>query len=154
MGPDFLDRQSLWRMFCCNFICLLFLIENIFFQPDIRRTKPDIRPDTGYNKRPNIRPDIRCNARKFYRDFVMLVYISKALTVCTLHALLTIYMQLSVKYDKVLKNIVTFQTCRTIQRMVGREVMISTLGEMGFSENRAKHALRATDYKVSYTNLS
>jgi len=25
--------------------------------------------------------------------------------------------------------------------------MISTLGEMGFSENRAKHALRATDYK-------
>jgi len=26
-------------------------------------------------------------------------------------------------------------------------VMISTLGEMGFSENRAKHALKATDYK-------
>ena len=26
MGPDFLDKQSLWYMFCCNFISLLFLI--------------------------------------------------------------------------------------------------------------------------------
>ena len=62
MGPDFLDRQCLWYMFCCNLICFLFLIQNSFSsrisgQPDIRQTKPDIRPDTGYQ----IRPDIRCN---------------------------------------------------------------------------------------------
>ena len=31
MGPDFLDRQSLWYMFCCNFICLVFLIKNSSF---------------------------------------------------------------------------------------------------------------------------
>ena len=41
MGPDVLDRQSLWY---------------------IRQTKPDIRPDTGYKKgRISGRPDIRCN---------------------------------------------------------------------------------------------
>ena len=69
MGTDFLDRQSLRYMFARTFICLLFLIENSFSQPDIRHTKPDIRPDTGYpaKKWPDIRrPDIglfsiRCN---------------------------------------------------------------------------------------------
>ena len=30
MGPDFLDRQCLWYMFCCNLICVLFLIQNSF----------------------------------------------------------------------------------------------------------------------------
>ena len=44
MGPDFLDRQSLWYMFCCNFICLLFFNLNFFFLPDIRS-------DTGYKKK-------------------------------------------------------------------------------------------------------
>ena len=31
-------------------------------QPDFRQTKPDIRPDTGYQKR----PDIQCNPIKQY----------------------------------------------------------------------------------------
>ena len=26
MGPDVLDRQSIWYMFCCNFICLHYQI--------------------------------------------------------------------------------------------------------------------------------
>ena len=30
MGPDFLDRQCLWYMLCCNLICVLFLIQNSF----------------------------------------------------------------------------------------------------------------------------
>ena len=58
MGPDFLDRQPLWYKFCCNFICLLFLIRNRFFLAGytaIRETKLDIRPDTEYQKRLDIR---------------------------------------------------------------------------------------------------
>ena len=48
-------------MFCCNFICLLLLIlagfsSRISGQPDIRQTKQDIRPDTGYQKRPDRYP--------------------------------------------------------------------------------------------------
>ena len=42
MGPDFLDRQSLWYMFCCYFNCLLFLIYNRFFLAGYRAT------ETGY----------------------------------------------------------------------------------------------------------
>ena len=30
MGPDFLDRQCLWYMLCCNLISVLFLIQNSF----------------------------------------------------------------------------------------------------------------------------
>ena len=30
MGPDFLDSQCLWYIFCCNLICVLFLIQNSF----------------------------------------------------------------------------------------------------------------------------
>ena len=44
MGPDFLDRQSLWYMFCCYFIFFCFNLEQ-FNEPGIRQTKPDIRPD-------------------------------------------------------------------------------------------------------------
>ena len=52
MGPDFLDRPSFWYMFCCNFISLLFLIQNIFS-----------RGISGYpaGYRISKRPDIRCN---------------------------------------------------------------------------------------------
>ena len=54
MGPDFLDRQSIWYKFCCNLICLLFLIQSSFSSrisgrisgkknwPDIRLS--DFRP--------------------------------------------------------------------------------------------------------------
>ena len=48
MGPGFLDRQSLLYMFSCNFICILFLIENIFFLAGY---------PAGYLKR----ADVRCN---------------------------------------------------------------------------------------------
>ena len=43
MGPDFFERLSLWFMFCCNFICLPFLIFNSFFLVGY----PVIRP-VGY----------------------------------------------------------------------------------------------------------
>ena len=55
MSPDFLDSLS-----CVCFVSIyLSSVFNSkqFFWPDIRQTKPDIRPDTGYQKR----PDIRCN---------------------------------------------------------------------------------------------
>ena len=66
MGPDFLDRQSLWNMFCCNFICHFFS-SRISGQPVIW---PDIwqtNPDTGYKKgRISVRPDIRCNPKYYF----------------------------------------------------------------------------------------
>ena len=37
MRPDFLGRQSLWYMLCCNVIFLLFLIENRVFSNRISR---------------------------------------------------------------------------------------------------------------------
>ena len=44
MGPDFLDRQSLWYLFSCDFIWLLFFIRKDFSsKPDIRQPKPDIK---------------------------------------------------------------------------------------------------------------
>ena len=55
MGPDFLDIQYLWCMFCCNFICLQLFLGGY---PAIRQTKPDIRQDAGYEKG---RLDILCN---------------------------------------------------------------------------------------------
>ena len=54
MGQDFLDRQSLWHMFCCNFI---YLIPKLFFSSRIsgkRNRIPRRIPDIK-------RPDIRCN---------------------------------------------------------------------------------------------
>ena len=54
MGPDILDRQSLWYMFYCNSICLCLFDRISCYsanETDIRQTKPDIRPDTGYKKK-------------------------------------------------------------------------------------------------------
>ena len=59
MGPHFLDRQSLWYMFCCNFICLLFIIQYSFFG----------HPNTGYQKW----PDIRCNPNSI--KYITLVFV-------------------------------------------------------------------------------
>ena len=57
MGPDFLDRQCLWYMYCCNLICFLFLIQNSF-SSRISGRIPDIKKG-----RISGRTDIRCNPR-------------------------------------------------------------------------------------------
>ena len=44
MGPDFLDRQSLWYMFCCNFINLIFCFQSkTVFSGRISGQIPDIK---------------------------------------------------------------------------------------------------------------